>query len=161
MDRKNVIGKNIKLLRNEKGLTQKLLSELTNISYKSIINYENGLREPKTDTIKVLSNFFEVSEAFIRGETNIRKPLYDWEDKEVMDEVKASFFSLTNKLVKTTEKQSDRNQKIIFNILLELEQVLKLNNEDTKEKILDLVEQNLITYESLANRLDQQSLSKK
>lgn len=67
-----IIGERLKELRLEKELTQQQLSEELNLSYKSIVNYENGYREPKTDVLYKLAQYFNVYPAYIRGETDER-----------------------------------------------------------------------------------------
>ncbi|MFW2490950.1 helix-turn-helix domain-containing protein [Clostridium chromiireducens] len=50
------IGNNIKLLRKNKGLTQKQLADMINVSVVTIQNYENGRREPNMETLQKISN---------------------------------------------------------------------------------------------------------
>lgn len=57
----NITGKNIKMLRKQKQLTQKELADMLGYGYTAISNYENGRNEPsiKTDMkikIKELEN---------------------------------------------------------------------------------------------------------
>lgn len=72
MNTKEKIAYNIKTLRQEKGLTQQQLANSTGLSYRSIINYENAYRLPKVETIELLARYFEVSCAYLRGETDNR-----------------------------------------------------------------------------------------
>lgn len=46
-----LIGKRIKELREQLGLTQEELAERVNISRSALANYESGLREPKGDIL--------------------------------------------------------------------------------------------------------------
>lgn len=62
------IAKNIKELRKEAGLTQRGLAQETGIPLKSIINYENGLREPNSKAMAALERYFGVSGEYLRGE---------------------------------------------------------------------------------------------
>lgn len=66
------ISKRIKLLRKEKGLTQKQLSEVTGLGYKAIANYEIGFREPNSKAMAALEDYFQVSGKYLRGETDER-----------------------------------------------------------------------------------------
>lgn len=68
------ISKRIKLLRKERGITQRQMSEKSDINYISIVNYENGCREPNSKAMVKLENFFQVSGAYLRGETDERMP---------------------------------------------------------------------------------------
>ena len=64
------IAKNLKELRKEAGLTQRGLAQETGIPLKSIINYENGLREPNSRAMAALERYFKVSGEFLRGEVD-------------------------------------------------------------------------------------------
>lgn len=64
------IAKNLKVLRKETGLTQRGLAQETGIPLKSIINYENGLREPNSKAMAALERYFGVSGEFLRGEVD-------------------------------------------------------------------------------------------
>lgn len=55
------IGKNIKKLRSVKGLSQAKFAELFDIKRASIGAYEEGRAEPKTDTIIMIANEFNLS----------------------------------------------------------------------------------------------------
>ena len=62
----------IKKLREEKGITQAELSKHLKISPSTVGMYEQGRREPDIDTLKKLSDFFEVSIDYLLGKTNFR-----------------------------------------------------------------------------------------
>lgn len=49
----------LKLLRIKNKLTQKELAEKLNLSVKQVCNYEQGLREPKLETLIALVKFFD------------------------------------------------------------------------------------------------------
>ena len=58
----------IKELRTAKGLSQAELATAVGLTRKSIINYENGLREPNSRAMAALEGYFRVSGAYLRGE---------------------------------------------------------------------------------------------
>ncbi len=64
--------KNLKLLREERGLSQQKLAELFLISQQSIYKYENGLAEPSLDLLIKFSLFFDTSIDFIVGNSSER-----------------------------------------------------------------------------------------
>lgn len=64
------IAAQIKDLRLSKGITQKELAEQTGISLRSIINYENGRREPNSKAMVALERYFGVSGEYLRGEVD-------------------------------------------------------------------------------------------
>ena len=61
---------NLRLLRNQKGMSQQKLAELLNLSQQSIYKYENGLAEPDIQTLTELSELFDVSIDYIVGNTD-------------------------------------------------------------------------------------------
>lgn len=64
----------IKDLRNKKGLTQSDLAKLLNVSDRTIGYYENGQRDPDTNTLKILSEYFDVSVDYLLCLTDFRTP---------------------------------------------------------------------------------------
>ena len=61
------IGKNIKAIRKEKGLTQKKLAELSGIAEITIRQYEAEKYRPKVEAVKKLAVALEVSPFDITG----------------------------------------------------------------------------------------------
>lgn len=68
-----MIGRRIKELRTEKGLTQQELAEILNVSSMSISFYENEQRKPDSDFIISVSKYFGVSTDYLLGETYKRR----------------------------------------------------------------------------------------
>jgi len=68
------LGKRIKQLREEKGLSQIELAKLLNISNTTLSQYETNQRVP-SDEIKIkLAEFFNCSVDYLLGRTDIRNP---------------------------------------------------------------------------------------
>ena len=59
--KENVLGKHLKELRKEKGLTERQLGNLLNFSNQTISAWENGTREPTLDALIAIADIFEVS----------------------------------------------------------------------------------------------------
>lgn len=58
----SLIGKNIKKLRKQKGLSQDRLSKLADISYNTVIKLESGgITNPSIDTLQKLAKALNVS----------------------------------------------------------------------------------------------------
>lgn len=55
-----LFGKNLRLLRKSRGLSQEQLGQRLNLSRNQINNYENAMFEPSMDTILQISSFFNV-----------------------------------------------------------------------------------------------------
>ena len=60
---KAVLGKNVKFLRIQKGLTQAILAEKADISIIFLSSIERGTKYPKADTVARIAQVLEV-EAF-------------------------------------------------------------------------------------------------
>ncbi len=61
------IGKRIKYLREEKGLTQVQLAKLLYVDKSTIAKYENGAIQPSARMIVVFANFFNVTSDYLLG----------------------------------------------------------------------------------------------
>ena len=61
------IGKNIRKTREDRGLTQKELSELTGISVIMLSQYENGKRKPKHDNLIKIASALSCSPTYLMG----------------------------------------------------------------------------------------------
>jgi len=66
----NIFSERIKILREERGLTQTQLAELTNLSQAAIAKWETGDRTPCLDSLIALSKFFGCSVDYIVGLEN-------------------------------------------------------------------------------------------
>lgn len=64
--------KNIKLLREEYGVSQSKLAESIGMSQQSVNGYENSNVEPDIATLVKIANYFDTSVDFIIGNTIIR-----------------------------------------------------------------------------------------
>jgi transcriptional regulator with XRE-family HTH domain len=61
MTKVNKIGKNIKKLRQAKGLSQDRLSKLADVSYNSVIKLETGgITNPTIETLQKIAKALEV-----------------------------------------------------------------------------------------------------
>ena len=62
MAQENKISKNIRKLRQTKGLSQDRLSKLADVSYNSIIKLEtSGITNPTIDTLQKIAKALDVS----------------------------------------------------------------------------------------------------
>ena len=71
---------NIKILRREKGLTQRDLANLLSISQNTVSNWENGITEPTVTQLQKISEVFGVSLSTLYGiDDNFEKSIwYDY-----------------------------------------------------------------------------------
>ena len=68
-----MFGDRLKLLRNEKNMTQKNLADLLNVSPSTIGMYERNQRDPDTATLRFLADYFSVSADYLLDRTNYRQ----------------------------------------------------------------------------------------
>lgn len=62
MSTENKIGKNIKKLRQAKGLSQDRLSKLADVSYNTVIKLETGgIQNPTIETLQKIAKALNVS----------------------------------------------------------------------------------------------------
>ena len=66
-----MIGKIIKELRCERGLSQQALAKAIGVSQKAIDYWERGINEPKASYIILLADYFNVSADFLLGRKEI------------------------------------------------------------------------------------------
>lgn len=66
------IGEKIKYLRNALGLSQEQLSEIVEVTLKSIYRYENGKSIPDTITLAKMAAFFDVSTDYLLGLSGLK-----------------------------------------------------------------------------------------
>ena len=65
----------IKELREKKGLNMKEVSRSLNIPYTTYVNYEKGLREPTSEVLIQLADFFDSSVDYLVGRSSINERL--------------------------------------------------------------------------------------
>lgn len=66
---------NLKLLREEAGLSQKALAEMVGVSQQSINKYENHNIEPDIGTLIRIADCFDTSVDYLVGHTTLRNKI--------------------------------------------------------------------------------------
>lgn len=79
--------KNLKLLRDERGVSQQKLADAIGMSQSSINDYENRGIEPDISTLIKISDYFETSVDYVVAHTHIRRIIeevgkYDLNERE-------------------------------------------------------------------------------
>lgn len=86
----NALGKRIKLLREQKELSQLEFSKLLNISNSTLSQYEAGNRMPSDEMKKKIAEYFDVSLDYLMGFSDIRNPYSEKNiEEEYKDEIEA------------------------------------------------------------------------
>lgn len=65
-----IFAERLKELRLEKGLSQRGLAKLLNLSYSAIAQWENESRIPNAEAVVILAKFFSVSTDYLLGLTD-------------------------------------------------------------------------------------------
>lgn len=81
--------KNLKALRDEKGISQQKLAKKIGTNQQNIHRYEHECSEPDIQTLKLLADYFETSIDYLVGNTDIRHKIesvhpYDLNTQEAM-----------------------------------------------------------------------------
>lgn len=79
-------------LIESKGIMKKSVAEFLGVTYRTINNYENGVREPSIDQLTKLADFFEVSIDYLTGRSDDPTPPTRDADKPEVDPADAAFF---------------------------------------------------------------------
>jgi transcriptional regulator with XRE-family HTH domain len=101
----NIIGKNIKQLRNHLGITQEVLSSYLGITREQIAFYENGSRSITTKHLTQLANLFCLNE-------------YDFYESNIENQkVNMAFAFRADKLLPEDLKSISQFKKIVLNYI--------------------------------------------
>lgn len=65
-------GERLKNLRESEGLKQTELAEKLNLTSAALSQYEKGVREPNSEMLKKIADYFDVSTDFLLGRINER-----------------------------------------------------------------------------------------
>lgn len=107
-------GQRLKQLREENHLTLEELSKKLNIGRSTISNYERDYRRPDINTIKHISDFFDVTVDYLLGKTDMRN--YKVSKKEQMaDEIIQVL--IEKKLIEKDEKLTDEKREWLLELL--------------------------------------------
>ena len=140
MKEKTVMAQRIRELRKSKNLTQARLAQLTGLKETAIRSYENSLREPNSKAMAALEEYFNVSGAFLRGETDVRDFLPNNERKQLTTAQTADELSDLKKKIQTTIKDiSDEELEYTDGLLTELSQALNIQELNKRAAALRLL----------------------
>lgn len=57
----------LKELRTDRGMSQSALAEKFDVDFRTISNWEKGLRKPDIDMLVLIAKYFEVSADYLLG----------------------------------------------------------------------------------------------
>ena len=96
-----LFGEILAELRQDKGLLQKDIAALINVSVSTISNYETGAHFPDINTVIVLADYFNISIDYLLGRTVFRMKFSDL-NKSLNDNMDVA--KLMNKVLSYDEK---------------------------------------------------------
>ena len=123
----------LKELRIERGLTQRQLSEETGIGYGTIVNYENRQREPNSKNMARLEKYFNVSGAYLRGETDDRDRPY-WEDSDIMADLDNIDEQLLPRFLSAYRNADAETKFYAQDVMAQLTKVLEKGDPDFRHR---------------------------
>lgn len=122
-ENKNQLGRRLKKLRKNKKLTQKELANYINVSATSIGAYETGIRTPRSEKIKKLAEFFNVSSDYLLGNSDKKKKVEDIiktisEDDKMYDVLMyIETHPIIYKIINELKNIDDKKLKMILDII--------------------------------------------
>lgn len=141
-----MLGNIIKKLREEKGMLQKDLAKKLDISSSTVGMYEQGRREPDIETLKKLTEIFNVTMEYLLGLTS--HPLgsvdNDFSNKKQKQDEELSIKQIVKQTIKElSEEQSKINEeketlelKMPEGITVLMRATKELDEEDQKIMIM-------------------------
>ena len=83
-------GDILKKLRNEKGLSQKELTDRLQINRSTYARYETSSTQPDFDTLKKIADYYEVTTDYLLGHSNNPKSTYNDEIEAIRNDASLS-----------------------------------------------------------------------
>jgi transcriptional regulator with XRE-family HTH domain len=71
---KGLLGERLATLRKNKGLTQEELAPILNITRSALSLYELNKRDPDTNTLKRIADYFNVTTDYLLGRSDVPSP---------------------------------------------------------------------------------------
>lgn len=119
----------LKELRTASHLTQKELAENIGLSTITIRSYESGRRIPNSDALIKLEKYFNVSGAYLRGETDQRIPMNRWEDSEIINSIDESIAIMLSNISKLIVKEREPVRDMYYVLLVEIQRLFQYDEE--------------------------------
>ena len=129
-----LFGERLKELRTEKSMLQKELAALLKVSPSTIGMYERGKRDPDTETLKFLSDYFYVSIYYLLGRTDERKPCSSTKltkkDKKEIDEYMEGLEHELEGLMFDGMPISEEDKQLLLEQIERTTELIKLRNKE-------------------------------
>lgn len=135
----STLGERLQELRRQHGMSRAVLAEQTGISPHTIKAYEIGQREPNSKAMARLEQYFNVSGAYLRGETDDPAPNL-WESASTLDELKKIDVSLLPGLLESYQKASPETQFYVRGALAYIANALHVEDAEFQRRATYLLE---------------------
>ena len=99
----------MKELRQERGITMKDAAQQLNLPYTTYVNYEKGTREPNSETLIQIANFYNTSIDYLLGKSDTR---IDDRVLDIVNELDFDALSQAGNIRDALKKQQTNNTPI-------------------------------------------------
>ena len=138
-----LFSQRLKELRAEKGITQKQLASEIGVSYGSIVDYENGRREPNSKAMVALERYFQVSGEYLRGESNEHlEPIAP--DSILLETMREDLPKRMKELAVLLNNGKDAEVELAYHVVNELAHILKIADNTQREVAMSIL-QDIVT----------------
>jgi transcriptional regulator with XRE-family HTH domain len=104
---KNVIGPNIKFLRNYSGLSQTKFGKQSNLTRGQVDSYERNVAEPSIETVEALANVYSLSTDLLRQTDLKMNPKLVYQDQGQIKNNNSEFVDLLKAKDKIIQQQKE------------------------------------------------------
>lgn len=127
----------LRKLRKDKGLSQQGLAELLDVNQTAISQWERGITSPSSRMLLKLSQIFSINPCELLNDEAISQN--QWDDPELAQAVSDNLSTLFDAVERAVREVSDEEQKLVFDVLVELRHTLKLKNSAQRREALRLL----------------------
>lgn len=122
-------GDRLKLLRDEKGLTQKDVADVLKVERPTIAGYETNRKQPDYEKINTLADYFNVSLDYLLGRSHIRNPYESDSGKTKNKSLGKIIFEYRKQNKLSLEEFADKS-KLDYEYIENLEKSINKNQPD-------------------------------
>lgn len=98
-------GEILKALRKLRGITQQDMAKIINTSRSCVSNYESGNRQPDSETIKLIADYFDVSIDYLLGRSSEKNRLTN---ADIEEDVRNELMQIKNLTVLDISRASTK-----------------------------------------------------
>lgn len=124
-------------LRRRNGFSQQDLADLLGVNQTAISQWERGITTPSSRMLLKLSQIFYINPCELL-DTEAISP-YQWDDPKLVQAVSGNLSTLFDTVERAVREVSDEEQKLVFDVLVELRHTLKLKDSAQRREALRLL----------------------